>query len=120
MLIVEIFYGIFWVSMLSIIWFYTDWLVHYSHLFGIAEKTRLSFQEFLLKEPQSFFSDFLYAKSLKTNNRFKKFVLKLCSCPFCLLVWLSVCPGLVCGNLIVVAPIYVSSLFITLQIKRLL
>ena len=116
----EIFYGIFWVSAFSVIWFYTDWFEYYTQLLGIANKLRLLYQQFRIKQPQAYFVDFLYARSLTTNNRFKKFALKLISCPLCLLVWLSIIVGIVCNNLLIVAPIYIGALFVTFQIKKLL
>ena len=116
----EIFYGIFWISMISAIWFYTDWFIHYTQLFGLAEKTKLLYQEFLMKNPGSFFNEFLYTRSLLTSNPIKKFVYKLISCPFCLLVWLCLGYSALCGTLVVCAPVYIGSLLITLQIKRMI
>lgn len=116
----EIFYGIFWISAVSAIWFYTDWLIHYTQLFGLAEKTRLLFQDFVQKNPGAFFSEFIYTRSLLTNNPIKKFVYKLISCPFCLLTWFSLIYGAICGNFLICGPVYVGSLLITLQIKRMI
>lgn len=120
MAFVEIFYSICWISTISILWFYTDGFLYYSQLLGIFENTRYSYQAFLKDNPTSFFSDYLYAKSLETNNRFFKFLLKLLSCPFCLLVWFSLIAAFLQTNLLAVGPIYIGSLFIVLQIKRML
>lgn len=120
MYIEEIFYGIFWISAISVIWFYTDWFLHYSQLFGVANKIRLSYQDFINKNQGLFFPDFLYVKSLSTDNRLKKFLCKLISCPFCILAWMSLIYGLLCGSVLISAPIYIGSLFIVLQIKKMI
>lgn len=120
MAFVEIFYSICWISSISIVWFYTDWFVHYSQLFKVMETTRLLYQSFLIENPKAFFPDYLYTKSIETNNRYRKFVLKLISCPFCLLVWMSLAAALYYSNVLLAAPIYIGSLFIVLQTKRML
>ena len=120
MLIVEIFYCSFWISAISVIWFYTDWFIHYSQLLKIAEDLRLRYSSFIKDYPTRYFPDFLYDRSLVTNNRYFKFILKLISCPLCLIFWLSVISALVCSNIIIAAPVYILSLFIVLQIKKLL
>jgi len=93
--LVEIFYGIFWVSLISICWFYTDWIIHYTQLFGIAKNFRIKLQAFVKQHPDKYFPDYLYICSLNTNNNVKKFILKLLSCPFCLNFWLSVAAAFV-------------------------
>jgi hypothetical protein len=120
MLIVEIFYCTFWISAISIIWFYTDWFIHYSQLLKIAENVRLKYTSFIKNDPTKYFPDFLYDLSLGSNNRYFKFILKMVSCPLCLIFWLSVMSALVCSNIIIAAPVYILSLFIVLQIKKLL
>lgn len=120
MLIVDLFYGIFWVLMVSVIWFYTDAFIYYTQLFGIFENTRLKFSTFLKNNPDSFFPDFLIKQASLEPNRFKKFLLKLLGCPLCLNVWLSVVTAILLNNLLLVAPIYIMSLLILLGIKRLI
>jgi len=120
MLVEQIFYSIFWVSTISVIWFCTDWFVHYSQLFKIWENMRLLYTSHILKNKDDFFPEFLYKQSLKTNNRIHKFLLKLISCPFCLNFWLAVIAGTICKNVLVIGPVYVLSLFILLQIKKMM
>jgi hypothetical protein len=120
MLIAEIFYSVFWISAISVIWFYTDWVVHYTQLFKIAENSRLQYSSFIKNNPNMYFPDFLYEKSLKTNNRFTKFAYKLVSCPFCLIFWLSFFASIICANALITAPVYILSLFIVLQIKKMI
>ena len=120
MLMVELFYCSFWISAISIIWFYTDWFIHYSQLLGIAEEFRLRYSTFIRNNPEKYFPDFLFELSLKTNNRYIKFIYKLVSCPFCLLCWLALGSSLFCSTVALAAPIYVFSLLIVLQIKKML
>lgn len=119
MLIVEIFYCTFWVSAISIVWFCTDWLLHYSQLFGFAKNTRINYELFIKQNPDKYFPDFLFEESLFCKNRFIKFLYKLLSCPFCLIAWLSLISSFICSNFIIAAPTYVLSLFIVLQIKKM-
>ena len=120
MLMVEIFYCTFWISAISVLWFYTDWFIHYSQLIGIAEDFRLRYTTFIQNNPDKYFPDFLFNLSLKTNNRYIKFVYKLISCPFCLLFWLALISSFFCSTIAAAAPIYILSLFIVLQIKKML
>lgn len=120
MLFGEIFYSTFWVSMLSVIWFCTDWFVHYSQLFGVLENLRLQYTSHIIENKNDFFPDFLYKKSLKVKSRAIKFLLKLVSCPFCLVFWLAMTSSLICGNVAITAPVYIISLFILLQIKKMI
>ena len=119
MLIEQIFYSTFWISAISIVWFCTDWFVHYSQLFSIWENLRLQYASHISENKNDFLPDFLYKKSLKTTNRFSKFLLKLVSCPFCLNFWLALLAGVICKQIIIVAPVYILSLFILLQIKKM-
>jgi hypothetical protein len=119
MLIVEIFYSVFWISAISVIWFYTDWFIHYTQLLNIAEKERLLYMQYIKLNPEKYFPDFLFEKSLTANNRLLKFIYKLISCPFCLVLWLSGFASLLCGNLLLIAPLYILSLFVILQIRKL-
>ena len=120
MLMVEIFYCTFWISAISVLWFYTDWFIHYSQLLGIAEDLRLQYTMFIKNNPDKYFPDFLFVRSLKTNDRYIKFVYKLISCPFCLLFWFALGSSLFCSTVAVAAPIYILSLLIVLQIKKML
>ena len=116
----EIFYCTFWISAISIVWFCTDWFIHYTQLFNISTKTRESYTLFIKENPDKYFPDFLFALSLKINNRLVKFMCKMASCPFCLMLWMSIVASVICSNVIIAAPIYVLSLFILLQIKRMI
>ncbi len=119
MLIAEIFYSTFWISMISIIWFYTDWFIHYSQLLGISVDLRLDYLSYVIENPDRYFPDFLHEKSLESSDSVLKFLGKIVSCPFCLLVWLSLFAALMYGEFIITAPIYVLSLFIVLQTKKM-
>lgn len=119
MVLPQIFYSSFWVSAIAIVWFYTDWFIHYTLLLNIFEKTRLEYSSYIKENPDKYFPDFLHFKSFEYTNRFVKFAFKLVSCPFCFLVWLSVGAALICNNIKLAAPIYVMSLFATLQIRKL-
>lgn len=120
MLLVEIFYSVFWVSAILTIWFYTDWFIHYTQLFGIAENYRLKYTSYISKNNDSYFPDFLYQESLKVRNKIFKFLLKMVSCVFCLTFWMSLLSSIICGNVLIAAPTYVISLIILLQIKKMM
>ena len=120
MLTEEIFYSTFWISMISIIWFYTDTFLHYAQFLGIATEMRLDYMSFIIEHPDRYFPDYLYEKSLKTQDGVIKFLAKLISCPFCLLMWLAVLSSIIYLNVIITAPVYVLSLFIVLQIKKMI
>ena len=90
MVIAQIFYSTFWISAISIVWFYTDWFVHYSHLIGVFEQTRNEYLNYITENTDKYFPDFLHTKSMNTENKLLKFILKVVSCPFCLLVWFSI------------------------------
>ena len=119
MVIAQIFYSSFWISAIAIVWFYTDWFVHYTHLLDIFEQTRADYFKYIAENPDKYFPDFLHAKSSESTNRIIKFAYKVVSCPFCLLVWMSIVAALICSNFLLAAPIYVMSLFATLQIRKL-
>lgn len=120
MLFVEIFYSTFWVSMISILWFYTDIVLHYTQLLGIATEMRLDYVSFVIEHPNRYFPEYLYEKSLESQDNFIKFLAKLISCPFCLLSWLALLASIAYCNIIIIAPVYVLSLFIVLQTRRML
>ncbi len=120
MLLVELFYCVFWVSMISVIWFYTDTVLYYSQLLNVCENTRLKFTKYIKDNPDKYFPDFLYKQSLYTNNNVLKFLLKLASCPFCSSFWLSLVASLLVQNLLLLAPIYILTMFIVLGIKKMI
>ena len=120
MLLNEIFYSACWVSLISIIWFYTDVVVEYASFLGFGIQMHLDYLSYTIQYPGRGFPDYLYDKALDKAGAFTKLVCKLASCPFCLVFWLSLAAALFVGELILVAPIYVLSLFITFQIKRLI
>ncbi len=120
MQIEEIFYSVFWISAFSIIWFYTDWVDYYLQLLGVFESFRLKYKSFVVDNPDKYFPDFLYKLSLKAENRLARFLLKLVSCPFCLVFWLAGISGVVYNNVLIVGPVYVLTMFILLQIKRMI
>ena len=117
---VDLFYCVFWVSFISIIWFYTDTLLYYSQLCGLFEDVRLEYSKYVSNYADKYFPDFLFYKGLQTDNRFLKFACKLLSCPFCTTFWLSLAAAVAVHNLLLVAPIYVVSMFILLAVKKLL
>lgn len=120
MLFVDFFLGTFWTTLISIVWFRTDWFIHYTQLFGIAEQTRLKYTFFIKNNPEKYLPDFLFEQSLNTDNRIIKFVYKLASCPLCTMFWLSLGISLIFANVVLTAPVYVCSLFIFLQIKKMI
>jgi hypothetical protein len=119
MLTEAFFYCIFWIVAVSIIWFYTDTVLYYSQLFGLFRILRLEYTSYIKANPTKYFPDFLFQKSLDTNNKLLKFLYKLLSCPFCTTVWLSVLGAIVLHNLFLIAPLYVISIVLLLGIKNL-
>ena len=115
-----IFYLSSFVSTFAIVWFYTDTFLYYSQLFGIFENTRLQYTAFINKNPDKYFPDFLFELGLTSKNKFIKFLCKLVSCPFCLILWLSLFVSLCVLNIFLTAPIYITSLVITFGTKKLL
>jgi len=118
--IYQIFYSVFWISAVSIIWFYTDTLLHYSRLFKIWVKLRLDYLAFISINPNKFFPEFLSDRLSCSKWPIIIFVGKLISCPACSTVWLSILAGMVCDNPIIIGPIYVLSLFVIYQIRNLI
>lgn len=92
------FLGVSWMLMIKILWFNTDAVVHYAQLFGLFESHRTNYTVFLRDNPVSYFPDYLYTVSLKTQNRMLKFFYKLISCPFCIGIWLSMAISICCCN----------------------
>lgn len=115
---VEILLAVSWISFISVIWFYTDTVLYYSQLFGIFENTRLKVTAFIKEHPDKYFPDYLYSRSLKIKDPKIKFILKLISCPFCLIVWLSFIAALIMNNIMLTAPIYLLSLFVVLEVRK--
>ena len=116
----DLFYSVFWVSFLSIIWFFTDTLLYYTQLLGWFETIRYQYSSFVSKNQDKYFPDFLYVQSLKADNRWIKFVLKLASCPFCTTFWLAFFASGICHNFLLLAPIYVITMFVVCGMKRLM
>lgn len=115
----EIFYSVFWISMVSVIWFYTDSFLQYSRFFKLWVDLRLEYLAYIALNPDKFFPDFLIEKySLHPNNNYG-FLTKLIGCPFCLTTWLSVAAGLLWGEPIIIGPVYILSLFVIFQIRNL-
>ena len=100
MLIEEIFYSVFWISAVSVVWFYTDWFIHYTQLLGIVVNFRLEYLSFVIENPDRYFPDFLREKSIESNEPIIKFLGKIVSCPLCLHVWLSIICALLYNNFI--------------------
>lgn len=116
---VELFYSVCWVTCVSVIWFLTDTWFIYAQLLGLAENLRKEFSAFFKENPTKYFPDFLFRKSFNTKNSGLKFLLKLVSCPFCLLFWLATITTAYTREVILIGPVYVLSLIIFLLIKRL-
>ena len=117
--LLDLFYSVFWVSFISIIWFFTDTLLHYLQLTGLFDTFRYQFNTYVSKNQDKYLPDFLYVQSLRTPGKVSKFLLKMLSCPFCTTFWLSLAAALVCQNLLLLAPIYVLSMFVVLSTKKL-
>ena len=116
----NIFSSVCWIVLFLIIWFQTDWIYHYCKLFGIFKKFQSSFTDYIAKEPDSYFPDYLNHQLIKVNYPILDFVASLLNCPFCLTFWLclaSVYPFHL--DIISIAPVYVLSLVTFLGIKRL-
>lgn len=116
----ELFYSVFWVSCLSVIWFYTDTVLYYCNLFGVYENLMNEYKSFIKEQPQKYFPDFLYIKFSNGESKLLRFATKLTGCVLCLSFWLAACICLLQGNWILIAPTYVISLAITLKIKNLI
>lgn len=114
----EIFYSVFWISAVGVVWFYTDWFIHYTQLLNVAKKTRIKYTRYIIENPKSYFPNYLCSLCENVNNPWLKFVTKMSCCEFCLLWWLSTFAGLWHANLLIIAPVYIISLIIVLQIKR--
>ena len=119
MKIPEIFYSVFWISAISIIWFYTDSFLYYSRLFKLWIDVRLEYLAYIAVNPSKFFPDFLTEKFSVHPNSVYSFLSKLIGCPFCLTVWLSVLAGILYNEPIIIGPVYILSLFVIFQIKNL-
>lgn len=116
----EIFYSVFWISAISIIWFYTDTVLYYSRLFKIGIDLRLEYLAYIAINPNSFFPNFLSEKLSCSKQPLLSFFGKLISCPACLTVWFSIAAGIFYEEPIIIAPIYVLSLFVIYQIRNLI
>lgn len=116
----EIFYSVFWISSISIIWFYTDAFLHYSRLFKMWITLRLEYLAFIALYPDKFFPDFLSEKLSSSKWSIIVFLGKLLGCPACLTAWLALIAGLVCQDMIIIGPVYVLSLATIYQIRNLI
>lgn len=114
----EIFYSVSWISALSIIWFYTDTLLHYAQLLGIFTNLRLEYLAFVSLNYDKFFPDFLYEKSMQSDSANLRFLAKVVSCPLCMTAWLAIASGVFYKDFLIVGPIYILSLVVILQIKK--
>lgn len=119
MLFDKIFYGSLWITMISIMWFYTDWFVYYTELVGLFANLRFRYASHLINYPEDTFSRFLYVSNIDATNRITKFFTKLGDCPFCVIFWLSIIASLLLREWIIVGPCYVISLALTLKIRNL-
>lgn len=114
----EIFYSVFWISAISIVWFYTDTFLHYSRLFRLWIDLRLEYLAYLSLNPTNYFSDFLSEKLSASSSTVAVFIGKLIGCPLCTTVWLSVIAGCITNSPIIIGPVYVLSLFTIFQIRN--
>lgn len=119
MQIPELFYSICWVTTISVIWFLTDTWFNYAQLLKVQEELQKQFVSFFRDNPNKYFPDFLYKKSLTEKDAGTKFLLKLVSCPFCLIFWLSILTTFYTKEAILIAPVYIISLITFLQIKKM-
>ncbi len=120
MLLTELFYSVFWVVCISVIWFYTDFVMYYCELLNCKKDLIAEYKDYIKEQPFKYFPDFLFYKFSYTDQKLSNFLAKLCSCPFCFIFWASIFAGMLCKNLILIAPIYVLSLIIILKIKSLI
>ena len=100
-----------------IIWFKTDFFIEYCKLFNVYKQlvinynltTNISFPQYLYVT---------YKNSVK--NRFKRFLLKLVTCPLCLSLWLSILAGILFSCFLCFPLFYISSLFIYFNLIKLI
>lgn len=118
MKLLEIFYSIFWISAISILWFYTDAFLQYTRLFRVCIDTRLEYLAYIALNPNKYFSDFLTEKLNLSKNPLVCFIGKMIGCVLCTTFWLSVFAGLFWNAPIIIGPVYVISLFVILQIRN--
>lgn len=120
MVLEEIFYSVSFVSTFGVIWFYTDFVSYYLSLFNIMQTFNLEYLSYIAENPYKYFPDFLHEKSLHSSNRFVKFCLKLLSCPFCLLFWGSLLVCSITSTYLNTGVVYLISLLVMAQIKKML
>ena len=116
----EIIYSIFLISSISVIWFYTDFVIWYLQLFNLLQDFRDDYRIYVNKHSEHYLPDFLFHKNLLVKNQYIKFLMKLLSCPFCLIFWLSLFGSLIISNLASVGILYICSLVVTLGTKKLI
>jgi hypothetical protein len=119
MLIEDIFYIVFWNTMILTLWFKTDVILDYCRLLNIFNKFQTKVIKFLKTNPHLYFPDFLYEQTKKSSIPIQ-FLGKLISCPVCLSVWTTTVLILIYGSSLVnLAPCYVISLCLFIGIKKL-
>ena len=116
----EIFYSVFWISAISIIWFYTDTVLYYTRFFKWGLNMRLEYLAYIAMYPNKFFPDFLSEKLSLSTYSFGRFFGKLLACPACTTVWLSFIAAAINREPLIIAPVYVISLFVIYQIRNLI
>ena len=116
----NIFYSSCWTIAFLIIWFKTDWILHYCQLFNVFKNFTNDMLVFIVKKGNLYFPDYMYEKIIESsNNRLLTFFGKLLNCPLCVGVWLSGIFSFLFGlGYPGIAPTYVISMFIYYQIKK--
>lgn len=77
------------ISSFLFVWFKTDFLTSYLGLLNIRFK---EYEDSILENPDLTLFEYLACKY--SQRKFKFFIFKLLSCPFCLAAWLSLCVSL--------------------------
>jgi len=101
------------VSSFLFIWFKTDFFLSYLKLFNFKFS---DYENQSFENPDLFFFEYLACKN--TSSKFKFFIFKLFSCPFCLAAWASLCVSLF-YSLSLVGIYYVFSLFLFKYLENL-
>ena len=77
------------ISSFLFVWFKTDFLTSYLGLLNIRFK---EYENSILENPDLTLFEYFACKY--SQHKFKFFIFKLLSCPFCLAAWLSLCVSL--------------------------
>lgn len=116
---VQLFYGVFWISLILIIWFKTDTVIYYCRLFGAFDDFTEEYSIFITETPTAYLPNFLHDKLIKMPYKTLHFVAGLISCPYCVSFWLALITTFALDiSLINVAPLYVLSLFVFIQTTK--